>query len=68
MSGITQPAYIDASYENKKNGALTWLEFLVTTTNGMSENDKIIVKLPSGWQFTPDTKVEGRSNNLANTL
>lgn len=34
----------------------------------MSEKDKIIVKLPFGWQFTPDTSVIGRSNNVANAM
>ena len=37
------------SYENKKNGALTWIEFLVTTTGGVTEGDKIVLKLPFGW-------------------
>jgi len=68
VSGISAPSYIEALYETKQNGALTYLEFLVTTTGGLGDGDKIIVKLPFGWQFTRESKVLGRSNNLANTL
>lgn len=68
MSGISQPSYIEPIYENKQNGASSWLEFLVTTTGGLTEGDKIVVKLPFGWQFTQETKVFGRSNNLANVM
>jgi hypothetical protein len=56
------------SFENRQNGALTWIEFLVTTTGGLHEGDKIVVKLPFGWQFTQSSTVIGRSNNLANTM
>lgn len=68
VSGISQPSYIEPIYENKQNGATSWLEFLVTTTGGLTEGDKIVVKLPFGWQFTQETKVFGRSNNLANVM
>ena len=68
VSGISQPSYIAPIYENKINGALSWLEFLVTTTGGLTDGDKIVVKLPFGWQFTQGTKVLGRSNNLANIM
>ena len=37
------------TYENKVNGGLSYMEFLVTTTGGLSEGDKIVVKLPFGW-------------------
>ena len=56
------------SYENKQNGKLTWLEFIVTTTGGLSEGDKVLIKLPFGWQFSTNSTVYGRSNNLANTM
>lgn len=56
------------SYGNQQNGELSYLEFLVTTTGGLSEGDKIVVKIPFGWQFTPETRVYGTSNNLANVL
>ena len=40
----------------------------MTTTGGLSEQDKIIVKLPYGWQFSADSEVFGRSNNLGNVM
>ena len=49
VSGVSAPSYIEPIFENKQNGALSWLEFLVTTTGGVSDNDKILVKLPYGW-------------------
>jgi len=56
------------SFGSRTNGALSYLEFLVTTTGGLSEGDKIIIKIPFGWQFTPASRVFGNSNNLANVL
>jgi hypothetical protein len=68
VSGVSAPDYIMPSYENKRNGALTWLEFIVTTTGGLSEDDKILIKLPFGWQFSANSTVYGRSNNLSNLM
>lgn len=47
---------------------MTWLEFLVTTTGGIGDGDKVLVKLPYGWQFSGDAEVIARSENLANVL
>ena len=55
ISGVSAPGYIEPIYENKQNGALSWIEFLVTTTGGLNEGDKIIVKLPYGWQWSPES-------------
>ena len=52
VSGISAPAYIEPIYENRQNGAFSYIEFLVTTTGGLTDGDKIVVKLPSGWQFS----------------
>ena len=60
---------MEVIYENKINGGISWIEFLVTTTGGLTEQDKIIIMLPFGWQFSQDsTEVIGRSNNLVNVL
>lgn len=67
-SGISSPSYILPIYENRQNGALSYLEFLVKTTGGLTQGDKIIVKLPFGWQFSASSEVYGRSNNLANQM
>ena len=40
---------MEVIYENKVNGGLSWIEFLVTTTGGLTEEDKIIIMLPFGW-------------------
>ena len=68
VSGVAQPAFIEPIYENKQNGALSWLELLVTTTAGLAEGDKVVVRLPFGWQFSADSEVFGRSNNLGNAM
>ena len=57
VSGVAAPKYLELTYGNKKNGDLTWLEFLVTTTGGVGDGDKILVKLPYGWQFSADAEV-----------
>lgn len=49
VSGVSGPQYIEPIYENRKNGAFSYIEFLVTTTGGLAEGDKIIIKLPTGW-------------------
>lgn len=36
VSGVSAPGYMEVIYENKQNGAFTWLEFLVTTTGGLT--------------------------------
>ena len=54
--------------QNKINGAFTYLEFLVTTTGGLSEGDKIVVKLPFGWQFSRDSEVLGLTSTLKNVM
>jgi len=59
---------MEVIYENKKNGAFSWIEFLITTTGGLTENDKVVLKLPFGWQFSTESEVFGRSNNLANYM
>ena len=68
VSGVAAPSFMQTYYGNKKNGALTWLEFLVTTTGGIGDGDKILVKLPYGWQFSKDAEVFARSENLANVM
>jgi len=68
MSGVNAPAYIEHTTENGMNGALSWIEFLVTTTGPLTEGDKIIVVLPLGWYFTQESRVYGRSNNLAGNM
>ena len=68
VSGVAAPKYMDLTFGNKKNGALTWLEFLVTTTGGVGDGDKILVKLPYGWQFSKEAQVLARSENLANVM
>ena len=65
VSGIAAPAYIEPIFENRQNGAFSYIEFLVTTTGGLADGDKIVVKLPSGWQFSTESEVLGRSNNMA---
>lgn len=67
-SGISAPSYMLPIYENRQNGALSYIEFLVKTTGGLTQGDRVIVKLPFGWQFSPDSEVFGRSNNLANQM
>lgn len=49
VSGVSQPSYFEPIFENRINGAFSYLEFLVTTVAGVSEGDKVIVKLPYGW-------------------
>lgn len=49
VSGVSGPQYIEPIYENRKNGDFSYIEFLVTTTGGLAEGDKIIIKLPTGW-------------------
>lgn len=56
------------SYENQQNSALSYIEFLVTTHGGLSEGDKILVKLPTGWQFSQSSRATGQSNNMAESL
>ena len=68
VSGVSAPSYFEVIYENKQNGAFSWVEFLVTTTGGLTQGDKIVVKLPFGWQFSTESEVYGRSNNLANYM
>ena len=51
-------------FENRQNGAFSYIEFLVTTTGGLADGDRIVVKLPSGWQFSTESEVLGRSNNM----
>ena len=55
-------------YGIRQNGNLTWIEFIVTTTGGLHEGDKIVIKLPFGWQFSNKSTVQSRSNNLASTM
>ena len=38
------------------------------TTGGLTGGDKIVVKLPFGWQWSTDSEVVGRSKNLANVM
>ena len=68
VSGVANPRFIEPYYENKINGAISWFELLVDTTGGLTGGDKIVVKLPFGWQWTAESSVLGRSNNLANTM
>ena len=49
VSGVANPRYIEPFYENRINGAFSYLELLVDTTGGLTGGDKIIVKLPFGW-------------------
>ena len=41
---------------------------MVTTTGGLTQGDKIVIRLPYGWQFSTESEVYGRSNNLANFM
>jgi len=68
VSGVSAPSYLEVIYENQQNGAFSWIEFLATTTGGLTEGDKILLKLPYGWQFSTGSEVFGRSNNLANYM
>ena len=68
MSGIAAPSYIEPFFENRQNGAFSYIEFLVTTTGGLTEGDRIVVKLPTGWQFSTDSSVLGVSNNMAASM
>ena len=49
VSGVAAPAYINPIFGDRVNGARDWIELLVTTTGGLAEGDKIIVRLPAGW-------------------
>ena len=68
VSGISAPKYIEPIYGTRKNGDLSYIEFLVTTTGGLTAGDKIIVKLPTGWQFSEESAALGRSNNMAASM
>ena len=68
VSGVSAPSYMKVIYENQQNGAFSWIEFLVTTTGGLTQGDKIVIQLPYGWQFSTESEVYGRSNNLANYM
>ena len=49
VSGVAAPTYIEPIFDDRVNGAREGIEFLVTTTGGLAEGDKIIVTLPPGW-------------------
>ena len=40
----------------------------MTTTGGLSEKDKVVVKLPFGWQFSRDSEVIGLTSTLKNVM
>ena len=49
FSGVSQPSFLNVTLENEMNGAFTYIDFFVTTSGGLSDGDKVIVKLPFGW-------------------
>lgn len=68
ISGVSQSKKFEVTQSNKINGELSDVDFDVISSGGLSTDDKIIVKLPFGWQWTEETEVFGTSGNLDNVM
>ena len=68
FSGVSQPSFLNVTLENEMNGAFTYIDFFVTTSGGLSDGDKVIVKLPFGWQFSRLAEVYGLVESLNNVM